>query len=75
MLFECHLQKSSLKGKDNWLILKEVSLVNRLLGNLSLICHDVSSVNKLLYAGSYVVCERLGLMEKKNPPQKFKKPW
>ena len=31
----------SLKAKDNWLILKEVSLVNKLLGNLSLFCHDV----------------------------------
>ena len=65
----------TLKGKDNWLIMREVSLINGLLSNVSPFCNDVSSLNKLLYAGSYVVCERLGLMKKKGPAPNFKKPW
>ena len=65
----------SLKGKDNWLVMREVSLVNRLLPNILPSCTDVNAVNKLLYAGSYVVCERLGFMNKKKAKQKFNKPW
>ena len=65
----------TLKGKDNWLVMREVSLVNRLLSNISPFCKDVSSLNKLLYAGSYVVCERLNLMnKKKGAKQNFLKP-
>jgi len=36
---------------------------------------NVSSVNRLIYAGSYVVCERLGLMKPKKEQLRSKKPW
>ena len=65
----------SLKGFDRGLVSREVSLVNRLLSNMAGSCIDVTSVNKLLYAGSYVVCERLGLMKKRKETLKSKKPW
>ena len=65
----------SLKGVDRGLVSREVGLVNRLLTNMTGSCVDVTSVNKLLYAGSYVVCERLGLMKKRKETLKSKKPW
>ena len=64
----------SLKSRDKWEVMKEVSFVNSLLSNILPSCNDVTIFNKLLYAGSYVVCERLGLI-KKAPNLKSKKPW
>ena len=64
----------SLKSKDRRLVMKEVSLVNSLLHNIARCCDNVTGVNRLLYAGSYVVCERLGVIKKK-VELKSKKPW
>ena len=55
----------SLKDKDRFKVGREVALVNALLHNVFIPDINVTSVNKLLYAGSYVVCERLGLFKKK----------
>ena len=65
----------SLKGFDKGSVSREVGLVNRLLLNMTGSCVDVTSVNRLLYAGSYVVCERLGLLKKRKESLKSKKPW
>ena len=65
----------SLKAVDKWLVFKEISLVNGLLPNLLHLCVDATSLNRLIYAGSYVVCERLGVLGKKNKCLKSKKPW
>ena len=65
----------SLKGVERGLVSREVCLVNRLLSNMAGSCVDVTSLNKLLYAGSYVVCERLSLMKKRKETLKSKKPW
>ena len=65
----------SLKGVDKGSVSREVVLVNRLLSNMAGSCLDVTSVNRLLYAGSFVVCERLGLMKKRKETLKSKKPW
>ena len=45
--------------------MKEVKIVNRLLPNVELNPASVTSVNKLLYTGSYVVCEKLGMLKEK----------
>ena len=45
--------------------MREVNLVNRLASNIKLDRVDVTSVNRLLYAGSFAVCERLDLMKKR----------
>ena len=56
--------------------MKEVSIVNSVLRNLVTIgIPDVTKANRVLYAGSYVVCERLGLMKEKGQSLKSKKPW
>ena len=65
----------SLKGLDRLSVSREVVLVNKLLENMTSLCTDVTSVNRLLYAGSYVVCERLGLLKKNRENLKSKKPW
>ena len=64
----------SLKGKDRISYMKEVKMVNKLLPNVELNPASVTSVNKLLYAGSYVVCEKLGLLKKKKGKRPGK-PW
>ena len=64
----------SLKCKDRRLVMNEVSVVNSLLLNVARCCDDVTDVNTLLYAGSYVVCEKLGVIKKKQA-LKSKKPW
>ena len=65
----------SLKDKDRFEVGREVALVNALLHNVFIPDVNVTSVNKLLYAGSYVVCERLGLFKKKVNVLRSKKPW
>lgn len=64
----------SLKSRDRRVVMKEVTVVNSLLHNISEVCEDVTDINRLLYAGSYVVCERLGAIKKK-VELKSKKPW
>ena len=41
----------------------EVNLVNGLMHNI--VVNTIEQVNKLLYAGSFVVAERLGLMRQR----------
>ena len=56
-------------------MLREVHLVNRLVLNMKLDQVDVTSVNRLLYASSFVVSERLELMKKRRETLKSRKPW
>ena len=66
----------SLKSIDKSLVMKEVSVVNCLLRNVIAIgIPDVTKANRLLYAGSFVVCERLGLLKGKRKGLKSRKPW
>ena len=65
----------SLKGKDRQAVMREVKIVNSLLHNVCPDLQDVTHVNRLLYAGSFVVCERLGLMKPQKPTKKSNKPW
>ena len=65
----------SLKGRDRREVLKEVCVINSLLHNVDVGEVNVSSVNRLIYAGSYVVCERLGLMKQNKKHIPSKKPW
>lgn len=41
--------------------MKEVKIVNNLLPNVKLNSVSLTSVNKLFYVGSYVVCEQIRL--------------
>ena len=77
-ILESNLNKEipSLKNVDKSRVMKEVSIVNSVLRNLVTIgIPDVTKANRVLYAGSYVVCERLGLMKEKGQSLKSKKPW
>ena len=65
----------SLKDKDRTDVLREVTIVNRLLHNVHIEEPDVTKVNRLLYAGSYIVCERLGVLEKRKNVKQTNKPW
>ena len=56
-------------------MLREVTIVNRLLHNVHIEEPDVTKVNRLLYAGSYIVCERLGVLEKRKNVKQTNKPW
>ena len=57
--------------------MKEVNLVDCLLHNLITVNMDVTQVNHLLYAGSFVVAEKLGLTAKigNKKKQEQKKPF
>ena len=66
----------SLKNVDKTRVMKEVSIVNSLLRNFVAIgLPDITKANRLLYAGSYIVCERLGVLKNKGEKIKSKKPW
>lgn len=65
----------SLKGRDRRSVMREVSTVNKILDNVNVGQVDVGTVNRLIYAGSYVVCERLGLMKPRKEDLRSKKPW
>lgn len=66
----------SLKNVDKSLVMKEVSIVNSLLRNFVAIgIPDITKANRLLYAGSYVICERLGVLKSRGERLKSKKPW
>jgi len=64
----------SLKTQDGRKIGEEVKLVDGLMHNLIRPKMTVTEVNRLLYAGSYVVAYRLGLIRRKKVEVK-KKPW
>ena len=50
--------------------------MNGVAGNLAVSCKSISEVNHLLYAGSVVVAERLGLKKKKAGGRREKEePW
>ena len=66
----------SLKGQDRRVVMKEVKMINGLLQNLVQDNMTVTEVNRLLYTGSFVVCDRLGLIRKnRGKSLKSKKPW
>ena len=70
------MQIPSLKGHDRRSVMKEVKLIDGLIHNLVRDGIGVTEVNRFLYAGSYVVCTRLGLIRKqKGKSLKSKKPW
>ena len=50
----------NLKAIDKRRVMKEVNLVDCLLHNLITVNMDVTQVNHLFYAGSFVVAEKLG---------------
>jgi len=55
--------------------MKEVCAVNELLHNVDVGEVNVSTINRLIYTGSYVLCEKLGLMKPKKEQLYPKKPW
>jgi len=62
----------SLKNKRRDEVNEVVALVNGLLHNLK--TNDISEVNRLMYAGAFVVADRLGMIkERKGGPRKAKK--
>ena len=67
----------NLKSIDKRRVMKEVEFVNCILHNLITTNMDVTMVNHLLYAGSFIVAERLGLTAKKGnkKKQEQKKPF
>ena len=70
-----HRDIPSLKSKDRWQVMKEVKLVNFLLRNIIAIgITYIIKINRLLHAGIFVVCERLGMLKKKEK-LKSRKPW
>ena len=56
----------SLKAVDRKRVMAEVRLVDGLLHNLIHNYMTVTDINRLLYAGSFVVADRLGLLHKTN---------
>jgi len=68
------LEIPSLKSRDRRKVTKEVFAANNLLHNVDVGEVNVSTVNRLIYSGSYVVCERLSLMKPKGNHFKSKKP-
>ena len=54
----------SLKRRDRRKVMKEVTLVNGLIGNLVGDNMTITDINRLLYVRSYIVCDRLGLKRK-----------
>ena len=67
----------SLRSKDSKQVMKEVRLINSLMHNIISENMGVDDVNRLLYAGSFVVAERLGLFrqEKKDTLKRKKPHW
>lgn len=59
------LEIPGLKAQDRRKVNKEVMIVEGLMHNLVKDGMSVSAVNRLLYVGSFVVADRLGLMKKK----------
>ena len=57
----------SLKSRQRMDVNREGNLVNGLMHNV--VVNTIDQVNKLLYTGSFVVAERLGLMRKRGKRQ------
>ena len=51
----------SLKAKDRKLVNVEVRLVNGLIHNVK--TENITEVNRLMYAGAFVIAERLGMIK------------
>ena len=61
----------SLKNKRRDEVNKEVALVNGLLHNLT--TNDITEVNRMMYAGAFVVADRLGMIKERiGGPRKVK---
>jgi hypothetical protein len=67
------VQIPSLKSRQRANVNREVKLVNGLMHNV--VVNTIDQVNKLLYAGSFVVAERLGLMRKRGKREDKEDPW
>jgi hypothetical protein len=68
------VQVPSLKARERRMVNKEVRLVNGVIHNVG--AKSVTEINKVLYAGSFVVAERLGLMKERNVLRNRKnEPW
>ena len=67
------VQVPSLKSRQRVDVKRDVNLVNGLMHNV--VVNTIDQVNKLLYAGSFVLAERLGLMRKRGKRQEKEEPW
>ena len=67
------MQVPTLKSRQRVDVNREVNLVNGLMHNV--VFNTIDQVNKLLYAGSFVVAERLGLMRKRGKRQEKEDSW
>ena len=66
----------SLKTRNQQAVKEQVSLVNGVAGNAAKECKTLSDVNRLLYACSVVVADRLGLLKERKAGRKEKAdPW
>jgi len=65
----------SLKSKDRKVVNLEVTLLKGLMHNV--VTKDITEANRLLYAGAFVICERLGMIkDRKGGKRKVdKEPW
>ena len=70
------VQVPSLKSRNREQVNRELDVVEGLMPNLVSKGMTVAEVNKLLYTGSFVVAERLGLIkERKGKRQEKMEPW
>ena len=70
------IQVPSLKSRNRSEVMAQVKLVNGVIGNLVERGQSIGDVNRLLYASSVVVAERLGLLkERKGKRQVKNEPW
>ena len=67
------VQVPSLKSRQRLDVNREVNLVNGLMHNV--VVNTIDQLNKLLYAGSFVVAERLGLMRNMGMRQEKEESW
>ena len=66
----------SLKTRNQLAVKEQVGLVNGVAGNVAKECRTLSDVNRLLYACSVVVADRLGLLKERKAGRKEKAdPW
>ena len=65
----------SLRAKERKLVNEEVSLVNGLMHNVK--TKNITDVNRLMYAGAFVIAERLGMIKVRKGGKKNAKkdPW
>ena len=61
----------SLKAKDRKLVIVEVRLVNGLIHNVE--TSNITEVNRLMYAGAFVIAERLGMIKERKGGKRMAK--